>query len=186
MLSMLTIVFAAAPAVAAPKPALSSRECVAVEVVQTVGERQRVVSRGRAKREAPTVSVAKTVDLELQVRMRPVLEGDHVLRLELFTPRGYLYQTMTLPFRFVSPREVRAARGEKTTRSVAGFPRPLEVQLLTTQRRRRPTSNLVTARLPVAGTSIALGSLLGKWKAVPHIDDRAAPCGPAASFVIAE
>lgn len=173
MLSMLaTVVFAAAPApaappAAAPKRRISSHECVAVEVVQSDGERQRVVSKQQGRRRTPTVSTAKTVDLELRVQIRPVLEDDHVLRLELFTPRGYLYQTMTLPFRFVPRSEERSARGSRETRSVAGFPRPLEVQLLTPPRRRRPTADRVTARLPVAGTSIALGSLFGEWKAVP-------------------
>jgi hypothetical protein len=185
MLSMLAIVAVAAPVVASST--LSSRECVAVRVLQSDEERQRVVSRERGQRRMPpTVSAASTLDLRLQVEVRPVLKGDHLLRLDLFTPRGYLYQTMTLPFRFVSRAEEKAARGSQVTRSVAGFPRPLEVQLLTKPARRRRQANHVTARLPVAGTSIALGSLFGQWKAVPYLDDRAAPCGPAASFVIAE
>jgi len=182
----LAIVLAAAPAVAAPAGAdLSSRQCVAVEVVQPGG--QRVVSKEKGRRrKKPPVSATETVDLELQVVMRPVLKGDHVLRLSLFTPRGYLYQSMTLPFRFVSPKAARKARGEETTRMVAGFPRPLDVQLLTRPARRRPTANRVTARLPVAGTSISLGSLYGQWRVAPFIDDGTAPCGPATTFEIAE
>jgi hypothetical protein len=179
---LLAILFAAAHTVAAAPPRFSAHQCVAVDVVQP--ESQRVVSRGWRRPRA--VSAAKTVDLQMQVQVRPALRGDHILRLDLFTPRGYLYQSMTVPFRFVSARELWATRGAPVTRTVAGFPRPLEVQLLTTRSRHRPIADRVTARLPVAGTSIALGSLFGRWKVVPYVDDRAAPCGPAATFVIAE
>jgi len=182
----LAIALAAAPALAAPSAAaLSSRQCTAVEVVQPGGG-QRVVSKQKGRKKKPPVSAARTVDLELQVVVRPVLKGDHILRLSLYTPRGYLYQQMTLPFRFVSKAAAKAARDEKTLRTVPGFPRPLEVQMLTQPARRRPTANRVTARLPVAGTSISLGSLYGQWRVVPFIDDGTAPCGPAATFVIAE
>jgi hypothetical protein len=181
---ILAILFAAAHTVAAAPPRHSSHQCVAVDVVQP--QRQRVVSHKPAKRRAQTISAADTVDLQLQVQVRPEVKGDHVLRLDLFTPSGYLYQSMTLPFRFVSPKQLRAARGEPVTRSVAGFPRPLEVQLLTTHGRHGRPADRVTARLPVAGTSIALGSLFGRWKAVPYVDDGAAPCGPGTSFEIAE
>jgi hypothetical protein len=181
---ILAILFAAAHTVAAAPPRHSSHQCVAVDVVQPRG--QRVASSGKGKRRPRPVSVADTVDLQLQVQVRPELKGDHVLRLDLFTPSGYLYQSMTLPFRFASPKQLRAARGEPVTRSVAGFPRPLEVQLLTTHGRHGRPADRVTARLPVAGTSIALGSLFGRWKAVPYVDDGAAPCGPGTSFEIAE
>ena len=38
------------------------------------------------------------------------------------------------------------------------------------------------ARLPVAGTSIMASGLYGKWRVVPHLDDRAEPCGRGRSF----
>jgi len=40
------------------------------------------------------------------------------------------------------------------------------------------------ARLPVAGTSIMASGLYGRWRVVPHLDDRREPCGSARSFVI--
>jgi hypothetical protein len=40
------------------------------------------------------------------------------------------------------------------------------------------------ARLPVAGTSIMASGLYGRWKVVPHFDDRREPCGRGRSFVI--
>jgi hypothetical protein len=169
----------------APTRRPSSRECAAVEVVRPAGDRSGAASREPGRRQS-RISAATTIDLQLQVRIRAVLRDDHVLRLELLTPRGYLYQTMTLPFRFATGSEVQVARGEAATRSIAGFPHPLDVQLLSVPTRRRPVADRVTARLPVAGTSIALGSLFGEWTAVPYLDDQSAPCGPAASFVIAE
>jgi len=145
-----------------------------------------VASEGRIGREVPSFSAARTVDLLLQVRIRPVLTGDHLLHLKLYTPRGFLYQTMTLPFRFESALVGKSVGAPPAVLRVEGFPRPLAVQSLTGPTRRRPQGNRVTARLPVAGTSIALGSLFGGWTAVPYLDDRIAPCGPAASFVIDE
>jgi len=47
------------------------------------------------------------------------------------------------------------------------------------QKRRR-----LEARLPVAGTSIMASGLYGRWKVVPHLDDRREPCGTARNFVI--
>ena len=40
------------------------------------------------------------------------------------------------------------------------------------------------ARLPVAGTSIMASGLYGRFKVVPHLDDRREPCGRGRSFVI--
>jgi hypothetical protein len=40
------------------------------------------------------------------------------------------------------------------------------------------------ARLPVAGTSIMMSGLYGRWTVVPHLDGQRERCGPARSFVI--
>jgi hypothetical protein len=40
------------------------------------------------------------------------------------------------------------------------------------------------ARLPVAGTSIMASGLYGRWRVVPHLDDRREPCGRGRTFVI--
>jgi hypothetical protein len=159
-------------------PGLASHVCVATSVTAP-GQRP-----GRG---ALTFSAAETLDVELATKIRPVVAGDHLLRLKLYTPRGYLYQTFTVPFRFESAdadeRDVR----EKATRVVPGFPRPLPVQTLGGPIRRPGTSrDQATARLPVAGTSISVGSLFGRWTVVPYLDDGTAPCGPALTFEIRE
>lgn len=178
-MTTLAILFAAAQTVAAPPP-MSTHQCVAVRVASPRDER---APRSRSSRDV-AVSAARTVDLTLEVQIRPVLTGDHVLRLKLLTPRGYLYQTMTLPFRFDAVAPGEGVERPPATRRVPGFPRPLPVQSLAPPSRRRPAADRVTARLPVAGTSIALGSLFGRWTAVPYLDDGTAPCGPGGSFVI--
>jgi hypothetical protein len=162
-------------------PALSSHVCVTTSVV---------APGRRATRDTPTFSVAETLDVELRTRIRPVVTGDHLLRLKLYTPRGYLYQTFTVPFRFESAEADRndVQRQPEATRVVPGFPRPLPVQTLGAGPRRRGTSRAdeASARLPVAGTSISLGSLFGQWTVVPYLDDGTAPCGPSRIFVIRE
>jgi len=193
---MSTIALVLLASQAAAPAALTSNVCIATNVVAP-GER-----RGRG---APSFSASDTLDLELRVRVREVLVGDHVLRLKLLTPRGHLYQTITVPFRFASPdpdvnRERDPGRGEAGTRKAAtreggrnatmvvpGYPRPLPVQTLgATPRRRGNTPGAAVARLPVAGTSISLGSLFGDWTVVPYLDDQTAPCGPPRTFKIRE
>jgi hypothetical protein len=176
-MTTLAILFAAAQTVAAPPP-MSTYVCTAVHVASPREDR-----RSRNARDA-AVSATRIVDLGLDVQIRPVLTGDHLLRLKLFTPRGYLYQTMTIPFRFDAAPLGEGVERPPATRRVTGFPRPVPVQSLAPPSRSRPAADRVTARLPVAGTSIALGSLFGRWTAVPYLDDGTAPCGPAGSFVI--
>ena len=175
---------------AAAPTAQTTNVCTAITVVEP-GLRP-----GRGE---PTFSARETLDLELRTQVRPVIEGDHLLRLKLLTPRGYLYQTITVPFRFA------ATAGDESdkrppTRVVPGYPRPLEVQTLGARptgretrgaapaglQRRGATSDAATARLPVGGTSITLGSLFGQWTVVPYLDDETAPCGPPRTFVIRE
>jgi hypothetical protein len=171
-------------------PAPSSRTCAAVDVVAP--QQRRATMR-------KSFSAAHTLDLELRTRLRPVhrISGDHVLRLKLFTPRGYLYQEITVPFHREPSRSgedngkgkgKRKGRDEvqgfEPTRMVPGFPRPLKVQRTEGVWSGRNRFDQVTARLPVAGTSITLGSLFGRWTVVPYLDDETAPCGQPRRFVI--
>jgi hypothetical protein len=159
-------------------PAPSSHVCMTTSVA-TPGR--------RAPRGTPTFSAARTLDVELRTRIRPVVNGDHLLRLKLYTPRGYLYQTFTLPFRFESAKPAGEGVERQATRVVPGFPRPLPVQTLGTSTRGEANrADETSARLPVAGTSISLGSLFGQWTVVPYLDDGTAPCGPSGTFVIRE
>jgi len=143
-----------------------------------------------------TFSARSVLDLEFQARLRRDLQGDHTLQLKIFTPHGFLYQVMTVPFSGSKAPDPRPRRAGGTTRqapetpvlrSVPDFPRPLPVQALV------PVSvggqrhfQLTTSRFPVAGTSITLGSLYGRWTVVPYLDGQSAPCGPSRPFVIRE
>jgi hypothetical protein len=137
-----------------------------------------------------TFSSRETLDLVFRPRLRRDLPGEHVMQLKVFTPGGFLYQVITLPFVGTAPRErstrsgsraASTAAGPPPPRVVPGFPRPLEVQRL--QPVTRGTYEL-HARLPVAGTSITLSSLYGTWSVQPYLDGAARACGPATQFKI--
>jgi len=160
---LLSALLVAAQALTLPAP--SSRVCTAIDVVDPVQER---LSRKRV------FSARETVDLELRARLHPRVSGDHLLRLKLYTPGGFLYQEMTVPFRPDSAKRRRGrAAGDETTQVV-----PVRAS------RAGRRFGQVTVRLPVAGSSITLGSLYGRWTAVPYLDDEAAPCGRSRRFVI--
>jgi hypothetical protein len=144
-------------------------------------------------------SSRKVLDLQLQARLRSDLRGDHLLQLKVLTPGGFLYQVITVPFVGTAPapdageRETRARTGAAARaparlpdRNVPGYPRPLPVQKLSpvvgdsTAR----TQYAVQANLPVAGTSITLGSLYGAWTVQTYLDGQPDPCGPATRFTI--
>ncbi len=160
-------------------PAPSSRVCSAVDVVAP--EQRKATQRRR-------FSARKTLDLQLRTQLKggSGLSGNHLLHLKLYTPRGYLYQTITVPFHR-QPRRAEQKHNEELkyepTRVVPGFPRALDVQNTKRVRKGR-RFHQVTARLPVAGTSITLGSLFGRWTVVPFLDDAAAPCGRSRRFRI--
>jgi len=171
---------------------LTPQACVATNVT-AAGQRP-----GRG---TPTFSVTETLDVELRTRIRPVISGDHLLRLKLLTPRGHLYQTITIPIRVGTAVPDAAEDPLPATRVVPGFPRALAVQTLsgarsepreaaldapTGPRRRTVSRDEATARLPVAGTSISMGSLFGRWTVVPYLDDATAPCGPPLTFEIGD
>jgi hypothetical protein len=166
-------------------PAPSSRTCAAIDVV---APEQRRATRKRS------FSAAETLDLELRTRLRTrrQTEGDHLLRLKLFTPRGYLYQEITVPFHTDPPRRrwwTSRRNGDEDgafepTRVLPGFSTPVSVQKTQWVWKGRRPFNQVTARLPVAGTSITMGSLFGRWTVVPYLDDETAPCGRSRRFVI--
>lgn len=161
-------------------PAPASRVCSTVEVV---AEGQRKANKKRR------FSARKTLDLKLRTRLKSVkrLSGDQVLRLKLYTPRGYLYQTLTVPF-YRQPRRSEKPSAEllqyEPMRVLPGYPRAVKVQKAKRIKRGRKRFELVSTRLPVAGTSITLGSLYGRWTVVPFLNDDTRPCGMPRRFKI--
>ena len=71
---------------------------------------------------------------------------------------------------------------------VPGYPKPLPVQRLVPAAgdTRAHVHYGVSATLPVAGTSITLSSLYGRWTVQTYLDGQPAPCGPASRFTISE
>ena len=133
-----------------------------------------------------TFSSRQTVDLVLRPRLRRDVHGDHVMEVKLFTPGGFLYQAIALPFAGAAAKDAGAQQAAAPThRVVSGYPRPLEAQRLVPARgsSRRGEYEL-HASLPVAGTSITMSSIYGTWSVQTFLDGQAEPCGPATRFTI--
>lgn len=148
-----------------------------------------------------TFSSRLVLDLQFQARLRRDLQGDHLMHFKIFTPGGFLYQVITVPFVGTAPApdaRTRAApaRSEAATRApgppppraVPGYSKPLPVQRLVPAAgdTRARVHYGVSATLPVAGTSITLSSLYGRWTVQTYLDGQPAPCGPASRFTISE
>lgn len=130
-----------------------------------------VVTAPEAKTSARTqaFSATKILDLQLAALLRTRLQGDHTLEMKVYTPRGHLYQVLTVPF---SAAAVSAAR----TRLVEGYPEPLREQPMTAVRHEGVRRYSVSTRLPVAGTAIMTSSLYGRWRVDAHLDGSLAAC----------
>jgi len=143
-----------------------------------------------------TFSSRQVLDLQFQARLHQNFRGDHLMQFKVFTPGGFLYQVIAVPFVGTAPAPdapTRAARartesGPPPPRPVPGYPRPLPVQRLvpTAGDTRTRVHYGVSATLPVAGTSITLSSLYGRWTVQSYLDGQPAPCGPASQFTIRE
>jgi hypothetical protein len=155
---------------AAPETAAEGRrarpECVAIRITSP---QQTETKGGRGP-----FSATQILDIRFGTILRREFPGPHVLGLRLVTPRGHLYQTLTVPFTASGQ-----SRGE---RLVDGYPRPMREQ------ETRPVSDEgsaafeLVATLPVGGTAITTNSLYGEWRVEPLLDG--APCGNAAPFQI--
>ncbi len=145
------------------------RECVAVQVISP--QQPRAQAR-------PAFSATRILDLEFRTFLRRGLQGPHALELRVFTPKGHLYQVLTVPF---------TAPGHRPgKRQVDGYPQPLDEQEARLVRWEGVHRHQVSATLPVAGTSIMTNSLYGQWRVEPHLDGEPDPCGPPRSFAIGQ
>ena len=143
------------------------RECADIVVTSPQQTKRRV---------GMPFSATRILDLQFSSRMRRRLAGEHVLQFKVYTPRGHLYQPLTVPFTSLGRR--------KGDRWVDGFPRPLPEQA------QRPVDDggvrryEVSATLPVGGTAIMSNSLYGRWRVEAFLDSDLHPCGTAARFDI--
>jgi hypothetical protein len=132
-------------------------------------------------------STNRNLDLEFETQLERPVYGDHLLHFKVFTPSGFLYQDLTVPFTW--PRPGRGPRNATpdaaAVRPAASFANGIPVQQLgdsaARDGRRRDS---VRARLPVAGTSITMSTLYGRWTIQAFLDDRAHPCSPLRRFTI--
>jgi hypothetical protein len=146
----------------------------------------RVTAPGVAKQPRnDRFSTKSILDLEFETRLERPVHGEHVLRFKVFTPSGFLYQELDAPFSW--PRPGRGHSKEKDASGVApaSFPQGLKVQQLGdgAGHGKRSRDTLV-ARLPVAGTSITMSTLYGRWSVQAFLDDKTRPCSPTRRFTI--
>jgi hypothetical protein len=173
--ALLTMTQAAEPAA----PATSSlgterRQCTAVEISAPPFKKPR----------DGVFSATRILDLQLDTVFGRAPSGPHTLYLKVFTPRGHLYQVLTVPFTSAAKPPGSGAAAPPQKRWVEGYPQPLEEKTLKTVTHEGVAAYQVSVTLPVAGTSIMTNSLYGQWKAEPYLDQQVTPCGDPRSFVI--
>ena len=128
-------------------------------------------------------STREILDLAFETALERAVYGQHVLHFRVFTPSGFLYQDLAMPFSWQRPgRDRRDGEGIVPAANVS--PAGLPVQQLGPIDGRGPSRHSVHARLPVAGTSITMSTLYGRWSVQAFLDDHARPCSPAAAFTI--
>ena len=113
----------------------------------------------KARGRKPKFSAAEIMDIQLQALVSRQLTGHHSLEFKVYTPKGNLYQSMTLQF------DADAPIPEGTRRR---------------SRRFLP----VNAVLPVAGTSIVTSSMYGTWKVEAFLDGSNRRCSHPRKFTI--
>ncbi len=111
------------------------------------------------RRKKPKFSAAEIMDIQLQALVSRKLTGHHSLEFKIYTPKGNLYQSMTLQFDADAPIPEGA-------------------------RRRSRRFQEVNAVLPVAGTSIVTSSMYGTWKVEAFLDGDERRCSRPRKFTI--
>jgi hypothetical protein len=117
-------------------------------------------------------ATSQVLDLEFSTELQQATYGSHVLHFKVTTPSGFLYQDLAMPFNWRRPgKGPRERQSDGVMRAAA--------------RARGTGAQQVRARLPVAGTSITLHTLYGRWSVQAFLDDQSRPCSPAVGFTLA-
>lgn len=128
-------------------------------------------------------SATQVIDVDLSVLFHPGIAakfaGDHKVEVRIYTPRGHLYQSMTIPFTSDPSR-----KGNHVT--IDGYPQQLETQLLEEVSTSNGKQLRTFVRLPVAGTPILTNSIYGTWSAQAYVDDEPVACSKPAKFQITQ
>ena len=127
-------------------------------------------------------STREILDLDFETRLeRKVQDGKHVLHFKVLTPSGFLYQDLAMPFTWGRPRRRDPAALAPAAAVSSGVP----IQALgNSPDGRGPARQSLRARLPVAGTSITMSTLYGRWTVQAFLDDHTRPCSPPRVFAI--
>jgi hypothetical protein len=170
-IAILLAVTGIASAAAAEAPASSG--CSAIEVTAPGLHKQ--------PRE-PRFSTREILDLDFETRLeRKVQDGEHVLHFKVLTPSGFLYQDLAMPFTWGRP----GRRDRDPLAPAAAVSNGVPIQMLGhSPDGRGPARQSLRARLPVAGTSITMSTLYGRWTVQAFLDDHTRPCSPPRVFAI--
>jgi hypothetical protein len=128
--------------------------------------------------------VSRILDLEFETQLERPVYGDHVMRFKVFTPSGFLYQDLTVPFTWHKPGKGKKKGQDDAVRPAANTPGIPVQQLGVPVGRGGRRRDTVTARLPVAGTSITMSTLYGRWTVQAYLDEKTRPCSPLRRFTI--
>jgi hypothetical protein len=123
-------------------------------------------------------AATEILDLFFYVEIGGNIRGDHILSLEIYTPKGHLYQELTAAVTTVSNRD-----GLRI--DVPGYPKPMNLQRLTAVNRGEQSHLQARLSLPVAGTLIVSSALYGEWTAKVKIDGEPMTCNRPVRFTIA-
>jgi len=126
-------------------------------------------------------STREILDLDFETRLeRKVQDGKHVLHFKVLTPSGFLYQDLAMPFSWGRP-----GRHDPALAPAAAVSSGVPIQALgNSPDGRGPARQSLRARLPVAGTSITMSTLYGRWTVQAFLDDHTRPCSPPRVFAI--
>jgi hypothetical protein len=114
-------------------------------------------------------SVTKFEDLRLDIVFFSNVAGDHLLEVELRSPNGHAYQTLSIPITTDTSQ-----RG--TERDVPRYPMPVEVEVLHQVATPVGRRLVATVTVPLAGTSIQTSSLYGPWQVLLSLDGERPNC----------
>ena len=156
----------------AAEPRTDAAVCAAVQVSSPQAQ----------ERHLRWFSATQILDLRFRTTLSRPLKGQHVLELKVYTPRGHLYQVLTVPFTAPLPGSP-APMPQRPIAEANGNGHGSQPARVIDEPDPNPT---VDATLPVGGTVIVTSSLYGRWTVTPHLDGSLEPCGPARRFQIAQ
>lgn len=125
-------------------------------------------------------SARQTTDVLLNVIFQTPVTEEYVVTITVYTPKGHLYRTIDMPV-------VVDTGHAPGTRRITGYRNPVPAQ--TTRHMEIDGERLrqvITATLPLAGSTIVSSSLYGKWRAQVSVNTTGQLCTGEVKFEIVE